>query len=194
YEMRFGPTLHKILFGYIQQTFREAKRWGGYRPTVFLQHGLAVGMFMCTAALVAIWTWRSRAIQNIYSIPMGLVAVAIAVTAVLCKSTGAILLLVGALGVMWASVKLRSKALLVCLVISAPIYMGVRTLGLWSGQQLVNLTADYIGADRAESLAMRIRNEDRLVGKALERPVFGWGRFGRNHIIDTETGKHTVTD
>jgi hypothetical protein len=194
FEMRFGPTLHKNLYGFIQQTFREAKRWGGYRPTVFLQHGLAVGMFMCTATLVAIWTWRSKAIQNIYSLPMGMVTGAVLVTAVLCKSTGAILLLAVGLSVLYAAVKLRSKAILIALVLAAPIYMGIRTMGLWSGQQLVNLTSDVMGPDRADSLAMRIRNEDRLVARALERPVFGWGRFGRNHIIDSETGKHTVTD
>jgi O-antigen ligase len=194
FEMRAGPVLHKHVYGFIQQTFRESKRWGGYRPTVFLQHGLAVGMFMCTAALVGVWTWRSRVARSIAGIPTGLAVMAVLVTAIFCKSTGAILLLCGGLGVMYASVKLRSRGLLIGMVLIAPLYMGVRTLGLWSGQQLVSVTDDAIGADRAESMAMRLRNEDRLVGKALERPVFGWGRFGRNHIIDAETGKHTVSD
>jgi hypothetical protein len=96
--------------------------------------------------------------------------------------------------VLYASVRLRTVALLVCLVLFAPVYMGARTLGLWSGQQLVSFSGDVMGPDRAQSLAMRLRNEDRLAAKGMERPVFGWGRWGRNHIIDAETGKHTVTD
>jgi hypothetical protein len=194
FEIRMSPQLHKLVYGFLPQTFRESKRWGGYRPAVFLQHGLAVGMFMCTAALAGWWMWRSRVTRSIYGVPMGLAAVAVLATAILCKSTGAILLLAAGLGVLYASVRLRTVALLVCLVLFAPLYMGSRTLGLWSGQQLVNASSDILGTDRAQSLAMRMRNEDQLAAKGMERPVFGWGRWGRNHIIDAETGKHTVTD
>jgi len=77
YEIRMSPQLHKQVYGFMQQTFRESKRWGGYRPVVFLQHGLAVGMFMCTAALAGWWMWRSGAVKRIKSIPMGFAAVAV---------------------------------------------------------------------------------------------------------------------
>ncbi|HEV8292607.1 MAG TPA: hypothetical protein VGP94_11820, partial [Tepidisphaeraceae bacterium] len=194
YEIRMSPQLHKLVYGFLQQTFRESKRWGGYRPAVFLQHGLAVGMYMCTAALAGWWMWRCGTVKQIKSIPMGLAVVAVLGPALLCKSTGAIVLLVAGLMVLYVSVKMRMAAPLVCLALFVPVYIGARTFGLWSEQQLTTLTSDLVGNDRAQSLAMRLRNEDRLAAKGMERPVFGWGRWGRNQIIDTETGKHTVTD
>jgi hypothetical protein len=193
YEIRMSPQLHKQVYGFMQQTFRESKRWGGYRPVVFLQHGLAVGMFMCTAALAGWWMWRSGVVKRIKSIPMGLAVVGVLGTALLCKSTGAIVLLGAGVAALYLTVKLRTAAPFLCLALFAPIYIGAR-MGGWSGQQMVNLTGDVIGMDRAQSIAMRLRNEDQLAAKAMQRPMFGWGRWGRNQIIDDETGKHTVTD
>ncbi|HEV8607738.1 MAG TPA: hypothetical protein VGQ99_20550 [Tepidisphaeraceae bacterium] len=194
YEMRMSPQLHRQVYGFMQQTFRESKRWGGYRPAVFLQHGLAVGMFMCTAALAGWWMWRSGAVKRIKSIPMGLAAVGVLGTALLCKSTGAVVLLAAGLMVLYLAVKMRTAVPFLCLVLFTPIYIGARMSGLWSREQLMNLTGDVIGTDRADSLGMRLRNEDQLTAKALQRPMFGWGRWGRNQIVDEETGKHTVTD
>ena len=34
--------------------------------------------------------------------------------------------------------------------------------------------------DRARSLALRFNNEALLLERALEKPTFGWGGFGRN--------------
>ena len=41
---------------------------------------------------------------------------------------------------------------------------------------------------------MRLSNENRLIEKAMEQPIFGWGAWGRNRIYG-ETGRDmTVTD
>ena len=56
---------------------------------------------------------------------------------------------------------------------------------------LVSLVSD----DRARSLEFRFINEDRLLGRASERPLAGWGRFGRNRVYDEEGGYDvSVTD
>jgi tetratricopeptide (TPR) repeat protein len=39
-----------------------------------------------------------------------------------------------------------------------------------------------VGVDRAESLEYRLNMENLLTARALERPIFGWGRFNRFQI------------
>ncbi len=52
-----------------------------------------------------------------------------------------------------------------------------------------------ISQDRAESLAFRFRNEDILLARANEKPLSGWGGYGRNRVFDDETGRDvSVTD
>ena len=55
YEIRFSPQLHRLLYGYHQHDFSQTFRFGGYRPMVFMQHGLMVGMWMGMATLAGIW-------------------------------------------------------------------------------------------------------------------------------------------
>jgi hypothetical protein len=55
--------------------------------------------------------------------------------------------------------------------------------------------ARSVSADRARSLKVRFDNEDQLLARSLERPVFGWGRFGRSRVYDPATGKDiSITD
>jgi hypothetical protein len=55
--------------------------------------------------------------------------------------------------------------------------------------------ADYVSYDRAFSIDFRFENEDRLLAKASERPIFGWGGWGRNRVYDAETSSDvSVTD
>ena len=61
YEIRMSPQLHYLVYGFYPSFFGMSVRFGGYRPTVFLQHGLAVGMWMTSASLVGVWLWYSRA-------------------------------------------------------------------------------------------------------------------------------------
>jgi hypothetical protein len=42
-EMRFSPQWHTWSYGYFQHDFTQVFRFGGYRPVVFMEHGLAVG-------------------------------------------------------------------------------------------------------------------------------------------------------
>jgi hypothetical protein len=55
--------------------------------------------------------------------------------------------------------------------------------------------ARSIDNERAESLAYRFDNEDILLLRAFERPLFGWGRYGRSRVYDPDTGRDiSVTD
>ena len=100
WEMRMSPHLHKTFYGQHAHVFSQTKRFGGYRPTVFMQHGLMVGFFMCAAALIATWLWQAKTLRQLWGMPMWMVAVGLLGMAVLCKSIGAILLMIGGLGVL----------------------------------------------------------------------------------------------
>jgi hypothetical protein len=53
---------------------------------------------------------------------------------------------------------------------------------------------DKMSAERAASLAFRFGNEDALIARAMERPMYGWGAYGRGRIW-TEWGEDvSVTD
>jgi hypothetical protein len=54
--------------------------------------------------------------------------------------------------------------------------------------------AEALSGDRAQSLAFRFENEDLLLRHAMQRPWFGWGTFGRNHVYGWGGKQESVTD
>jgi hypothetical protein len=54
--------------------------------------------------------------------------------------------------------------------------------------------ASQISVERAASLEFRFRHEDALLEKAAERPLFGWGGWGRYRIFDENGIDRTVSD
>lgn len=57
-ELRLSPQLHRWVFGYHQHSFAQHIR-DGYRPMVFLEHGLWVGFFIFMTVISAAGMWRS---------------------------------------------------------------------------------------------------------------------------------------
>lgn len=52
-EIRMSPQLHRWVYGYYQHSFLQTIKAGGYRPMVFMQHGLAVAVWMLSGAMAA---------------------------------------------------------------------------------------------------------------------------------------------
>lgn len=192
YEIRMSPQLHTMLYGFHQHVFVQSQRFGGWRPTVFMQHGLAVGMWMATATLLGIWLWQTRAVRHIHNVPMTIILPVLILTTLLCKSVGAVGLLALGAVVLWATKLTRTASLIMLLVLVAPTYLTARVALGWDGQQLVSL-ADRFQRDRADSLDMRLYNEERIVAVAKQQPLFGWGRWaGYRQVEDRE--RAVVTD
>jgi len=63
-EMRFSPQFHKWVYGFHQHSFAQTIRSGGYRPMVFMQHGIACAMWMTASAIVGVWLWTSGAVKQ----------------------------------------------------------------------------------------------------------------------------------
>ena len=83
--------------------------------------------------------------------------------------------------------------LLAALLLVPPVYCVTRSMGIFEGRSLVE-TAAGVDLERAESLAFRLRNEDMLVEKALQRPTFGWGGWRRARVYDWQGEDISTTD
>jgi hypothetical protein len=194
YELKMSPQLHQMVYGFHPSNFLMTIRFGGWRPMVFMQHGLMVGMWMTSASLVGVWLWRTGALKSIFHIPISVLVVMLIVVTVLCKSTGAIVLLGLGLAILFANSTLRSSAVLVVALSLTPLYMFVRAEGLWDGRALIDV-AKMISDERADSIAGRLENEDMLIEKASTKPWFGWGGWGGWRVYDQKTGEDiTVSD
>ena len=194
WEIRMSPQLHQNLYGFSSYgMFVTVVRWGGFRPSVFMATGLAVGMFMACGALIALWLWRTGAQRTVAGVSFGWAAALLAVTTLLCKSTGAIALLVAGYGALEATRWIRKPILLLALVAIPVVYAASRISG-WSGDRLVAAVETHVSTDRAQSLQFRMMNEDMLIAKALRRPWMGWGRFGRSRVYDEAGADVVITD
>jgi hypothetical protein len=185
-EVRFSPQLHNWLYGYHQMDFSMAIRFGGYRPMIFMQTGLAVGMFMLVALLAALVLRRTGRVKTRTVWFLGVVLV-------LCKSTGAIIyaLLVVPLVALVRRPRAHVPALFALLTLLYPL---LRTTDTFPTDTLVE-QAERINEERALSLWFRFDQEFQLLQRALERPYFGWGGYNRNRHFDPETGEDlSVTD
>lgn len=194
FEMRMSPQLHRLIYGYHQHGFMQTIRYGGYRPMVFLQHGLMVGMWMVTATLAGIALWQSGAVRQIRGIPMWVLIAMLFATTIMCRSSGAIVLLgVGLL--VFVTVKYMRTSLALALVAAiCVLYVGVRASGTWDGSQLTEMTRNVFGAERAQSVETRFYNEEAVAARARQQPLLGWGGWGRSRILN-EYGKDvTITD
>lgn len=192
YEVRMSPQLHTILYGYHQHVFAQSIRAGGWRPTVFMQHGLAVAMWMSLASMLAVWLWQTRSVRRLYKLPLLAAAIPLVATTVLCKSLGALALMVAGISVLTFSQLTRSARLVVLLLLVAPTYLTARIAFSWDAHSLVE-TVTQVHDDRARSLEMRIYNERRITDLTLQRPLFGWGRWGGYREVDDHDGR-VVTD
>jgi hypothetical protein len=191
WEIRMSPQLLNQVYGL---GVWQGSRFGGYRPNVFFVTGLELGMWMTTAALTAWWLWRCGVLKRIGPVPFGALLLILLGTTILCRSTGALILLVAGVGALWSSARLRTGILLWCLVLFLPIYAGLRIPNLWSGRHAVDLATTFINAQRAESLEFRFRCEDLLIARAVQQPVFGWGGWGRSAAYDGERGYAVPVD
>lgn len=194
FENRFSPQLHRMIYGYYQHSISQQYRWDGWRPMVFMEHGLMVSMWMVTASLIGIWLWYSGKMKTIFSVPMFIVVPILLGTTILTKSSGAMVLFAGGLTVLFGSRMLRTYAPLYAVAALPVIYICLRAPGIWLGYEVIDTVNAVFGPSRAQSVQTRIINENQLAAKALQRPLFGWGGWGRNRVKDEYGNDLSITD
>ena len=177
--MRIAPILHQWVYGYAQHALDQQIRWGGWRPMVFMNHGLMLGFWMCSIALVAYWQWRSKAITQLAGVPMGLIVTALAVIAVLTRSTGAIALALMGLMVLLMVGWRRSLMPVYLLLLAVPVYIAIRVSGVLRLETIMWFIETF-NIPRPGSLFQRFRSEQLYIDTMWQTPgqvLFGRGWF-----------------
>ncbi|MEX2217572.1 MAG: hypothetical protein WD749_02335 [Phycisphaerales bacterium] len=193
FEIRMSPQLHYMLYGYHPHSFVQHMRQDGYRPMVFMGHGLAVGLWMAVCSLIGVWLWWTGAVRTLLNVPLRFSVPVLLVTLVLCKAIGVLLILAVAGGALFAAKWLRMRTALAVLALVPLLYIADRMAGSPATRQFIAVAA-AISPDRASSLETRIVNEEALAARALQRPVFGWAGWGDSRVKDEEGNDVSITD
>ena len=191
-EIRLSPQLNIWVYGFFQHNFDQMIRFGGFRPIVFLYHGLWVSFFAMTAVVAAVALARGSTTRIV--VGFWVAAAYLLVVLILSKSLGAILYgaaLVPLVAFLSSRMQLRVAALLAFVALAYPLLKGADLVP----QEALLQQAERVDSDRANSLRFRFQQETILLERAQEKPLFGWGLWGRNHIWDGATQTIlTVTD
>lgn len=190
-EVRISPQLHRMLYGVHPHSWVQTMRGGGFRPTVFLNHGLLVGLFFAMTIVAAVAYVRCGE-ASVFWKRMAIVGW-LCLTLVLVKSLGAlaITMLIAPL-VLFLNKRLLLLAAGVIIVLFL-CYPALRTSGLVPLDQIIAGFAK-IDQARANSLGARLGNEDLLLSRFADKPIFGWGGWGRGRFYDEFGRDLTIID
>ena len=191
-EIRFSPQPNVWVYGYHQHDFIQSVRGSGFRPMVFMTHGLAVAMFttLSVVAAAALYKLNSKVIRIKAVWLIGYLWFILYVS----KSLAAFLYsLVAVPLVLFASPKnqVRLAALLGALVFVYPVARGA---GLVPVKTIETVLTERYGEERAQSLMTRLDSEKQMLKRARERLFFGWGSNGRAIVFDSWSGRAALRD
>ncbi|WP_282063783.1 hypothetical protein [Roseobacter litoralis] len=189
-ELRLSPQLHNWVYGYHQHSFAQHVRGGSFRPKVFLQHGLWVGLFVLMVVLAAGGMSRNKAYADHtkWMLACGYLLVLL----VFSSNLGALGLAILFLPLLWLriGVQVRVAALVALLFVSYPAARQANLVPL----DQISTFSSKISEERADSFMFRLRNEEILLERAFEKPLFGWGGWGRNRVFNEIGNDISVTD
>lgn len=192
FEVRMSPQLHTWIYGYFPHSFGQQMRYGGFRPVVFMGHGLLVSFFAVVIVIAASIFWQLKIKVWRFS-PAGVTYYFLFVL-LLCKSVGSIIYGFSAFVLIkFTSFKMQLRAARI-LVLLALLYPTLSIFNIFPHQTLMEW-ASALDADRAQSMGVRFDNEHVLLDHARKRFFFGWGTWGRNRLYSEQTGEDiTITD
>lgn len=193
FEVRMSPQLSKWIYGYFPHAWSQHIRGGAFRPVVFLHHGLWLGIFLCMVLLAACTLWRQTRRDQPQAATRWMAATLwLATTLVLSRNLGATTLAMLFAPVVFFSpprFQIIIAGVFASLVLTYPMLRGA---GLVPTETIYSL-AQSVSDERARSLKYRLDNEDMLLARAKEKPLTGWGSWGRNRVYDLETGRDLST-
>lgn len=185
-EAVMSPQMNVWVYGFFQHDFWQTVRYGGYRPVVFLPHGLWVAFFALMAMLAAFTMLRrTPAAERPKAM---LIFLYLGAMLILCRSAGPLfyaLCVIPLILIAPPRWQLLLAALTAIVVIAYPTLRGAHLVPL---DQITSF-ASGLSPERGYSLSFRIENEEILLARAQERPIFGWGGYGRAFTHDPITGE-----
>ncbi len=195
-EARLMLNFHLFVYGFQipTQSFMFSLRLGGYRPSVFMFSGLMLSVWMMAGALFAVVLWRFQILKKLWNFPMAFYAFYLVAVFVLIRSTGAYILFAAAIAIVFMARWLRMAPIFWAVLTATVLYMYLGASGNFPREPLVNWMSGVFEPDRVQSMDFRFENEEILSEKARQRPVWGWGGFGRNRVFNDYGEDTSVTD
>ncbi len=187
YEVRMSPQINQMVYGFFPHSF--AQHWrggGGWRPIVFLEHGLRLSLFFAlavisAAVMIKVEEGKTRTLWVFMMLWLFFALI-------MSKSLGALLIAIVVLGAHFMLPKRGQILFIFGITVCILLYPIVRTAGILPYEQLLSVVSD----ERANSLNYRLNAEQLFLDKANERPIFGWGGWGRSRIY-LETGRDVLS-
>lgn len=193
FEIRMSPQLHTMLYGYFPHSFAQQARDGGFRPVVFMGHGLWVSFFASIVVVAATTLWNNS--EKIRNFSPSVISIYLLTVLILCKSMASIVYgFFALLTLRMISNRLQLKIAIVLVVITL-LYPTMSILKIFPHDRVVEIANSYMDVERAQSLDYRFDNEKTLLQRAQKRFFFGWGGWGRSRVYDNVNGNDiSVTD
>lgn len=192
-EVRLSPQLNTWIYGFFQHSFGQMMRDGGYRPIVFLYHGLWVAFFGFMAIVAALTLFKSEKEKRSPSLKFLFAGLYLFGVLIMCKSLGSLLYAIGLIPLLlFFSSRLQLRIAMILTVI-ALLYPVLKSSQLVPERDLL-VQAYQLSPERAQSLHFRLINEALILERAAQKQVLGWGSHGRPLIHNSEGYILTIPD
>lgn len=189
-ELRLSPQINIWTYGYFQHSWLQHERGGSHRPIVYLRHGLWLAFLLLTVIMAALTLSNGKPEHRSRYL---LIALWMLILLVLGRSLGATLL-----GLMMTPLLLFlssrtnvyiSAGIAACFL----LYPILLTAGLSPAGRVLEWSTAF-APERALSFSFRLINEERLLERAMDKPVFGWGGWARSRIFNEDGFDISVAD
>lgn len=191
-ELRMSPQLNTWVYGWFQHDFWQMVRGDGYRPIVFMYHALWLSFLMVMAAVSAAALFKTEARPAMRAV--WLVAVVwLMIILVLTKGYASIFYAMLLLPLVLFLGNRLQIAVAACIAVCAIAYPTLKKVDIVPIDAVLHAAAQ-VDAERAGSLEYRFDNEQMLQARVDQKPIFGWGSWGRNHVYNDDGRMITITD
>ncbi|WP_299553851.1 hypothetical protein [uncultured Tateyamaria sp.] len=184
FELRMSPQLNNMIYGFFPHSWLQHLRGDGYRPVVFMHHGLYLSIFLVAAVIATFGLARLNTGPT--RTKFLVTGCMLFVILVFSKSLGALViavLLIPLVLFLPKRLQIFAAALIGLIALSYPVARGAHLVPVdW-----LLAKAMSIDPDRAASLGFRFHFEELLLQRVEERPLFGWGGYGRWFLTDQDT-------
>lgn len=190
-EIRISPQLHRIVYGYHGGDFVQQMRAGGFRPAVFVGHGLPLAFWLSTCIIAALALHKNK-VRYTFLPSTIIIWYLIGVLILSSTSSALIYIVIGGIFIygLAPSKQIKGSLLIGIFVLIYPI---AKTTGIFPDKEIISNISEF-SVERAQSLQVRFENEGVLLEQALKKPYFGWAGWGRNRVYDSYGKDITVTD
>lgn len=192
-EARMSPLFHHWVYGYFPHVWIQHVRSYGWRPVVFLGHGLLVGIFLFATILSAAGLVRGK-LQSTNRKRYIFAMLWLLLILLVSTNFGALLITLVLLPLfLFSNVKthLITAAVIAGIFLAYPVARDTRLIPL---DRIVDVAAQ-VDPQRAASFRTRLKNEEDFLAKTRQRSIFGWGGWGRSRTYDPNTGDDiTIAD